>query len=296
MWGWHQDYVEILHKHLNESIKNQPKIELIPTFHVAVWFYRERNWEAGTTAQDIVKTFLKEFSISREEERLFETSIPQSNLLKEPFQDEKISLRDLQSIIGKAPDSTPEEGGTLGLLEIQGVGPAKNIVFQPGERLTLITGDNGLGKTFLLDCAWWALTGKWAGLQAYPMTNTKKNEPTIGFQISGDSDSEKIKVSYDWQTQSWKPPKKRPTIPGLLVYAKVDGSFAVWDPAKEYFQLGESDSTPLPFVFTRDEVWNGCDIEVGGRKTAFINGLLQDWVQWQSRPDSSPFGTLEKVL
>jgi len=294
IWGWQKNYIDILHDHLNQT-----RVTSIPTFHVAVWLYRERNWEADTTAQDIVATFLKEFSISHEEERLFDSSTPQSNVLDELFQDEKISLRDLQSVIGKAPDSTPEEGGTLRFLEIQGVGPAKNIVFQPGERLTLITGDNGLGKTFLLDCAWWALTGKWAALQAYPMTNTTKNEPTIGFQISGDSDSEKIKVSYDWQTQSWKPPKKRPTIPGLLVYAKVDGSFAVWDPAKEYLatqELGESDLTPRPFVFTRDEVWNGHDIEVGGRRTTFINGLLQDWIQWQSRPDSSPFGTLEKVI
>lgn len=293
-WGWQTTYIEILREHLNRI-----RVTSIPTFHVAVWLYRERNWEADTTAQDIVETFLEEFSISHEEENLFDSSVPQNNVLEELFQDEKISLRDLQSIIGKAPDSTPKEGGTLRLLEIQGVGSAKNIVFQPGKRLTLITGDNGLGKTFLLDCAWWALTGKWAGLQAYPMTNARKNEPTIGFQISGDSDSEKIKIAYDWQTQSWKPPKKRPTIPGLLVYAKVDGSFAVWDPAKEYLatqELGESDLTPRPFVFTRDEVWNGHDIEVGGRRSTFINGLLQDWIQWQSRPDTSPFGTLERVL
>lgn len=291
LWGWQSNYIEILRDHLNQI--------LIPTFHVAVWLYRERNWEAGTTAQEIMTTFLKEFSITHEEERLFDFSIPYNNVLEELFQDEKISLKDLQSIIGKAPDSNPEEGGTLRLLEIQGVGATKKLVFQPAERLTLITGDNGLGKTFLLDCSWWALTGKWAGLQAYPMINAKKNEPTMEFQISGDFDSEKIKVSYDWQTQSWKTPKKRPTIPGLLVYAKVDGSFAVWDPAKEYLatqELGESNLTPRPFVFTRDEVWNGRDIEVGGRRITFINGLLQDWIQWQSRPDSSPFGTLERVL
>jgi hypothetical protein len=294
MWGWQPNYVEVLRNHLNQKGGN-----LIPTFHVAVWLYRERNWKSDTTVESIVNTFLKEFSISGEEAYLFDSSIPQDNVLDELFQNGKISSRDLQVVTGKPPDFAPEEGGTLRLLEIQGVGPAKKLVFQPGERLTLITGDNGLGKTFLLDCAWWALTGKWAGLQAYPTSNARKNEPIIRFQISGDSESESIKVSYDWHTQSWKPPKKRPTIPGLLVYAKVDGSFAVWDPSKEYLatqELGESDSTPRPFVFTRDEVWNGRDIEIGGRKTTFINGLLQDWIQWQSRPESSPFRTLEKVL
>jgi hypothetical protein len=28
-------------------------------------------------------------------------------------------------------------------------------------RLNLITGDNGLGKSFLLDVAWWAISRRW---------------------------------------------------------------------------------------------------------------------------------------
>jgi hypothetical protein len=295
IWGWQSNYVQVLHEHLTRTRES-----LIPTFHLAVWLYREKKWSSDATAKDIVNTFFADFFITdHEKESLFDASIPDDTVLDKLFQDKKISSRDLQVIIGKPPDSDPEEGGTLHLLEIKGVGPGKRLIFKPGKRLSLITGDNGLGKTFLLDCAWWALTGKWAGLQAYPTPNSRKNEPVIGFKISGDFESETIRVSYDWQTQSWKSPKKRPTIPGLLVYAKVDGSFAVWDPAKEYLaiqELGNSDTTPRPFVFTKDEVWGGRDIEVGGRRTTFINGLLQDWIQWQSRPKNSPFSTLEKVL
>ncbi|NET57946.1 MAG: AAA family ATPase [Symploca sp. SIO2E6] len=80
-------------------------------------------------------------------------------------------MQEKQTFISKPPNSDAEEGGTLKFLEIQGVGPANQLAFQPGNRLSLITGDNGLGKTFLLDCAWWALTGKWAGLQAYPLSH-----------------------------------------------------------------------------------------------------------------------------
>ena len=294
-WGWQSEYIQVLQNNLIQAGESS-----IPTFHIAVWLYRNRNWSSNTTAADIISHFFDDFFITNNEKNfLFDTSIPPSNFLGEIFQDDKTSWKDLRSIIGNSPDSAPEEGGTLRLLEVQGVGPAKKIVFQPGERLTLITGDNGLGKTFLLDCAWWALTGKWAGLQAYPTSDTRKNEPVIKFQISGDSESESIKVSYDWQTQSWKPPKKRPTIPGLLVYAKVDGSFAVWDPAKEYLasqELGESDSTPRPFVFTRNEVWDGSNITVKGRSVPFINGLLEDWVQWQSRPEISCFNIFKRVL
>jgi recombinational DNA repair ATPase RecF len=31
-----------------------------------------------------------------------------------------------------------------------------------GPGLNLLAGDNGLGKTFLIDLAWWAMTGSWA--------------------------------------------------------------------------------------------------------------------------------------
>lgn len=47
----------------------------------------------------------------------------------------------------------------LSKLTLEGVGPAKRLDVEFSERLNLITGDNGLGKSFLLDVAWWALTG-----------------------------------------------------------------------------------------------------------------------------------------
>ena len=46
-------------------------------------------------------------------------------------------------------------------LELENVGPAPRMALNLAPRLNLITGDNGLGKSFLLDVAWWALTRKW---------------------------------------------------------------------------------------------------------------------------------------
>ena len=43
-------------------------------------------------------------------------------------------------------------------LHLENVGPAPELTMELGPRLNLITGDNGLGKSFLLDVAWWALT------------------------------------------------------------------------------------------------------------------------------------------
>jgi len=46
-------------------------------------------------------------------------------------------------------------------LKMTNVGPAAKMELEFGKRLNLLTGDNGLGKSFLLDIAWWALTRRW---------------------------------------------------------------------------------------------------------------------------------------
>jgi DNA repair ATPase RecN len=40
-------------------------------------------------------------------------------------------------------------------LKLTNVGPISNMEMAFGNRLNLVTGDNGLGKSFLLDIAWW---------------------------------------------------------------------------------------------------------------------------------------------
>ena len=53
-------------------------------------------------------------------------------------------------------------------LHLKQVGTAPQFDVEFADRLNLFTGDNGLGKTFLLDVAWWVLTGKWADSPAWP--------------------------------------------------------------------------------------------------------------------------------
>ncbi len=289
-WGWKDNYIEILKSCL---YKNQ----VVPIFHLAVWIYRQKEWISETTPEDIIEHFKNDFLLNDEEiNQLFDISIPEGINRNQLFQDKVVSWEELKTVIGKPPDIIPEKGA-LTYLEIQGVGAAKKLCFEPAERLSLITGDNGLGKTFLLECAWWALTGQWANLPAYPTQNASDDEPVITFKISGDSESDTESISYDWQLQRWNEIKNRSTIPGLLIYARVDGSFAVWDTAKQYLssssRIRNIDRKTLPFVFTKDELWNGRKDENGN---TFINGLLQDWIQWQSRPDKYPFDTLVKVL
>jgi hypothetical protein len=104
-----------------------------------------------------------------------------------------------------------------------------------------------------------------------------------------------LSIAYDWQThswQTWSSPKERPTIPGVLIYARVDDTFAVWDPTKDYWL--STDFRPLTFitqnqlVFTQDQVWEGVTETVEGKSWVYINGLLRDWITWQNKPERYP--------
>ena len=47
-------------------------------------------------------------------------------------------------------------------LKLDNVGPAPEMALDFAPRVNLLTGDNGLGKSFLLDVVWWALTRRLA--------------------------------------------------------------------------------------------------------------------------------------
>ena len=294
LWGWQPDYVEILKSKLQKG-----KAKQIPAFHLAVWLYREHDWPPQTTAKDIADKFFSEFNITESEKReLFDVSVPDSLDPGLLFQDTKVSWKELRKITGLPPDVPREEGGTLALLKLEGVGPVKELRFELAERVNLITGDNGLGKTFLLECAWWALSGTWTGAPAYPY-DPKIEEPKITFQISGESGiPEEVTSSYNWESQDWSLPEGRPPIPGLLIYARIDGAFAVWDPARDYWksQSRMGVASPGPLFFSREDVWNGLRTEIGGETRFLSNGLIDDWIDWQRSSDMYPFETLRKVL
>lgn len=294
IWGWATGYLEALKKELARNRESKK----IPAFALARWLYRERKLPQQTNPENLLQIFLDEFRISDEErDVLFDVSIP-PNVAEDTFLNPiPISWDDLKPVAGRPPDAKPESGATLRYLELRAVGPSKNLKFEPGERLNLITGDNGLGKSFILDTAWWALSGHWAGLPAYPRPDAKRDEPRITFQIADqNSVFDKISASYDWQLQTWSPTKQRPAIPGLLIYARVDGSFAVWDPAKNWFSRPETgrSTNPRPLFFSKDEIWKGVESKETGR--VFSNGLIRDWITWQSNPIRYPFDTFTKVL
>lgn len=276
VWGWSPNYIEILK---NKLIRNAP----LPAFHLAVWLYMRNDWPSTTDLSQIVAMFLKDFNIRPDEiDDLFDITVPSSQSIADCFQSSKPEWSDLSSLLPSPPDAQPDRGGSLTYLSTRGIGPADVFELAPAKRLTLITGDNGLGKSFLLDTAWWALTGNWANKPIYPRRDSKKNVSLIKFEIQGEeTKAQSTTAKYDWRSLSWHLPLKRPTIAGLTIYARVDGSFAVWDPAR---LRADSQSS----VFTSAQAWDGLPGQ--------IEGLIRDWVRWQSNLSGGQFDTFTAVL
>lgn len=173
-------------------------------------------------------------------------------------------------------------------LQLKNLGPSDvDLVF--GERLNLITGDNGLGKSFLLDAAWWSMTRKWPAEINARLTSGKKaiprhsGEATIGFKFTGRTKEETYTSTYQRRDQAWTGRAGRPANPGMVLYAMADGSFSVWDPARNYWRT-QSDidvQERIPaYVFSPTEVWDGLPGESG---SWLCNGLIRDWAAWQDK-------------
>ena len=213
----------------------------------------------------------------------------------------------------------------LKTLKLHGVGPVPGLVAPFGERLNLVTGDNGLGKSFLLDVCFWTLTGTWPGGRT-AIPDADAQAPRIECEIQSKTKATSRESKYDFRTQTWSRHRGRPPLPGLVIYAAADGSFAVWDPARNYRWPGtidrigtsgqaesEGPEQPRAFQFAsaspsvygegsmgrrivRQDVANG--LEEAGR--VLCNGLIADWGEWfykrSSEPAINPFAYLEEAI
>ena len=172
-------------------------------------------------------------------------------------------------------------------LHLTNVGPASELQVHWAPRLNLIAGDNGLGKSFLLEVAWWALTRTWTGPAAQPHGG---GPATIEYVLKGKSGKAAlVKSSYRREDGTWSFPQSRPTMPGIVVYIRIDGGFSVWDPARNYWRTDPQ--RPAAYHFGSHEVWEGLD--VNGRRVC--EGLERDWVNWQEG-QKEQFKVLKDVL
>ncbi|TKD01971.1 AAA family ATPase [Polyangium fumosum] len=210
-------------------------------------------------------------------------------------------------------------------LKLVGVGPAPEMEMEFGRRINVMTGDNGLGKSFVLDVIWWALSGTWAGWPAWPRAEAREAKVTIGLDEAtavamgawqpehpNQHSDRTVKdgrffqsSTFDVGRQEWVPYSfefTRGPLPVLVLCARVDGTIALWDPARNHHKLRpglrmgvspDETSTdpsfvrrPPAYIFSHDEVLYGQDL----RGKRICNGLVSDWVSWQQKPPAAPGG------
>ncbi len=179
-------------------------------------------------------------------------------------------------------------------LELRDVGPAPSMRLDLAPRLNVFAGDNGVGKTFVLDVTWWALTGSWAGYDAAPHRG-ENARPAIWGTSRWQDQVHTNPWSFSFEEQRWA------TGPGhedqaLVIYARVDGGFSIHDRLRDRGnRLSPEALRPARgFHFTPAEVWDGLFIE-GHEKLSLCNGLVRDWAIWQLQRGHA-FETLTRVL
>lgn len=281
-WGFYTDYIA----NIRQRIDEMPGHGAPSLAAMAVWLGKDVVWDSGTNIDTVIQRFRSEFHILDEEvTQLFDCSLlppPNSTITGTA----PLDLKAIAYDFAPPPDAPSQIEGTLTSIRLRHTGPAEDLYLEFGERLTLIAGDNGLGKSFLLDTAWWALTGSWAGLAAYPFGSTQKRKPMIDFKIKDSSQREITGGSrFDWNKHEWRDRKDRPSVAAVSIYARVDGSFAIADETRGRLRTKGPRALSL---FTSREVWYGNDGE--------IEGLMRDWVSWQLSKDSEPIRMLTRVL
>ncbi|MEZ4474960.1 MAG: AAA family ATPase [bacterium] len=175
-------------------------------------------------------------------------------------------------------------------LALHHVGPAADLTLGPvAPRFNLIAGDNGLGKSFLLEAAWWALTRTWHETMAVP----SRPDASINYSYDGHKSLHTDSAKWNPRGQAWVRKTGRPPNPGLVIYARVDGSFSTWDPARNYRLYQRADGgdqeSPAAYQFTSRQVMEGLTrtvVEAGSPRTQVLcAGLIDDWTRWQDSRD-----------
>ena len=270
-WGWRPNYVDVL-----LDLQTRTRTAPIPALHLAVWLYRNEPCSVPTT---LIDRFLNDFNVQPHEHELFDFETVDH--LSTSTQ--RLTDRGLFRIIGWPPGESHGDSITISSIQIREVGPALALHYEPAPRLNVITGDNSLGKTFLLECAWWAVTGTWDQYPAEPRRDARPSLPRMKFSLNASGRDQHFTFKYSFDDHSWitaSPLSERRG--GLAIYCRHDGSYVIWDPAS----LGKSSrgSHAAAIVLDRESLWHGkYGHDDHGRRVSICNGLLSDWVDWQTR-------------
>ena len=267
-WGFRENYVNLI-----SSVFRSRGYRRTPLTAIAVWTAKHQECEQDTTLDGLVRDFLRQYNITPSERRALFSSTPSltplsvvaPDLSPSLIQSEAPNLKAIAHRVEPPPDAH-EPPGTLTAIEMTKVGPSDSLKLDLGDRLTVIAGDNGLGKSFLLDVAWWAATRRWASRPAIPFGPEATYSARLSYELNTEAGRRTCYGRFEPRMQTWVHQREYPQVPALYVYAGVDGAFSIEDDHRD-----ETDEAPLNF--TAREIWDG--------KPGRMEGLVRDWVNWQ---------------
>lgn len=278
-WGWRHDYVNILARLMEEQGSSR-----VPLLDLMIWLYRKEPVTGDNLVAELIARFLDEFKLTGlEYSALFEPigGNRQISLSPTPAKDAEILNQ-----VGWPEGSSARNGYFLNRLQLSNVGPAGDITYAPSERMNVITGDNSLGKSFILECMWWALTGVWVDYEAEPNRVTRIGSSEIGYSLSDASGRDETFLAlYDKINETWVRPGS--SSEGLAFFATHGGAIATWDPLRAERLGGRRSQQYAAHNFlTRAEIWNGqVRRDDHGRIVYVSNGLIRDLATWQLSKD-----------
>jgi len=158
-------------------------------------------------------------------------------------------------------------------LTLKNIGPSEDLDFEFAPRINILTGDNGLGKSFVLECLWWVLTGTWTAKPVRPEPEAQGSaEMTFCLSEEFDSKSPDSTSVYDSENGRWQSERgNRPKDDGLVIYARVDGGFSI-----SFSRHAYRGRPKQPFILKPEDVWDGTQKSGKGR----LEGFYRDVVSW----------------
>ena len=164
-------------------------------------------------------------------------------------------------------------------LSLANVGPFQKADLAFGHRFNFISGETGLGKSFLLDLIWFSMTRQWPAEVNNLLTSgsfARPSEPVvksvIGAQFKTEEKIDKVKADFSKDFERWIFNKTKTAYSGLVLYFMANGGFAVCDSERN-----RHDKTVPALVFSPKEIFNGLN---GAGDAKLCNGLILDWVAW----------------
>ncbi len=156
--------------------------------------------------------------------------------------------------------------------------PFNTFDLQFGSRLNLITGNNGLGKTYLLQLLWQELSGELTKQSSWVSQEcTEETQFELVKELPSTFKLQYFKYVYESSSQYWRPvspmasefPHSDQVAPiGPAIYIRSNGCFSAFDLPRH---------GGAGINFTQTELWEG--LEAKGKP--ICNGLISDLVTWQ---------------